>query len=66
MTTIYFAHKKAFLEVAENYLMCIGDEQFIRSLDHEELWRLVQAFLLEIKFGSRMMPQALPTSKYVH
>lgn len=64
--TVYFSDGKAFLEVADNYLMCIGDERFIRQLDPDELWNLVHAVMLEIKFGTRQMPSSLPVSKYVH
>ncbi len=64
--TIYFADGKAFLEVAENYLMYIGDEEFIRALSMNELRDLAQAIMLEIKFGSRQMPVGLPTSNLVH
>jgi len=63
---IYFADNKAFLEVAENYLLYIGDEKFIRSLDPDELWALAHATMLAIKYGDKQMPCVLPTSKSVH
>ena len=64
--TVYFAKGKAFLEVAENYLLCIGDEVFIRSLDHHQLWVLAQAHMLAVKYGDMQMPVVLPTSKLIH
>jgi len=64
--SIYFADGKAFLEVAENYLLYIGDKKFIRDLDPDELWALVHATVLAIKYGEKQMPCVLPTSKLVH
>ena len=63
---IYFADGKVFLEVAENYLLYIGDEKFIKGLSFDELWALTHTTILAIKYGNRQMPCVLPTSKSVH
>ena len=64
--TIYFAGGKAYIEVAENYLLCVGDETFIKGLDPDELWTLVHVTLLAIKYGEKDMPVVLPTAKGIH
>lgn len=63
--TICFCDGKAFLEVADNYLLCIGDEAFVRELDVHELWDLVTATMLAVKYGTSQ-PTLLPTSKHIH
>ena len=63
--TVCFCDGKAFLEVSPNYLLCIGDEAFVRGLDIHELWDLVTATMLAVKYGTQQ-PTLLPMSKHIH
>ncbi len=63
---IIFTDGNAFLELFPNYLFFIGSEKFIRELSAKERLDLVNAIMLEIKFGKKTALLMSPMSKLVH
>ena len=55
---LYLMDGKAFLEVSNDYLLCIGDESFVRCLSKIELYNLCESIMLELKQGIRNLDQA--------
>jgi hypothetical protein len=43
--TLYIVNKKAYIEISEDYLLCLGDEKEVRKLDTTQVYCLIRSIL---------------------